>query len=255
MLLRLYYLLLLTLYCTCCYAQPVIHSHNDYTHAQPFWDAYHNKAGVIEADVFYINGVLMVAHDKKDIQPSHTLAEMYIKPIAAVFDSSKLQRDSLHSFYLMIDIKENATDVLKALMQLLQQHPAAFNREVNPGAIQVFISGERPPDTSFHSYSPYIMFDGLPGQQYAPADLDKIVMISDNFRKYSRWNGSGVLPAEDSISIRTVIKEAHAKGKPVRLWGAPDTEDCWATLVRLNADVINTDKVKECSAFLDKLEK
>ncbi len=253
--LQLYYHLVFIIYSVCGYTQPVIHSHNDYTHTRPFWDAYYNKAGVIEADVFSVVGVLMVAHDKKDIQPSRTLADMYIKPIAAVFDSSRSHNNSPHSFYLMIDIKENSTEVLKALVQLLQQYPYAFNRQVNPGAIQVFISGERPPDMSFHSYPPYIMFDGLPGKQYARADLDKIVMISDDFRKYSRWNGSGILPAEDSINISKVITEAHAKGKLVRLWGAPDTETCWGALVRLNADVINTDRVKGCRLFLDKLKK
>ena len=252
----------LRIFCSCafvlcanyCYTQPVIHSHNDYTHAIPFWDAYKNNAGVIEADVYVKNGILMVAHNKESIQPLHTLTAMYIDPILSVFDSSKTHADSMHTFYLMIDIKENANEVLDVLMQLLQKHPYAFNRQVNTGAVQVFISGERPSDTSFHRFASYIMFDGLPAKQYAPEDLDKIVMISDNFRKYSAWNGTGILPAEDSIKILNVVKEAHAKKKPVRLWGAPDTTECWLTLMRLNIDVINTDKVKECRLFVNNLK-
>jgi alkaline phosphatase len=234
-------------------AQPVMHSHNDYTHALPFWDAWNNRAGVIEADVYCINNVLMVAHDKKDIRPDKTLDKMYIQPIMQLFNSNKI--DSTRRFYLMIDIKENAAKALDVLLGLLQQYPSAFNHEVNSNAVQVFISGERPPDTSFHHYPPYIMFDGLPAKKYTPEDLHKIVMISDNFRSYSNWNGVGVLPVEDSLAISAVIKEAHTEGKPVRLWGTPDTEACWLTLIHLNADVINTDRVKECRAFLNSIKR
>src|SRR6478736_7989962 len=63
------------------YAQPLIHSHNDYTHALPFWEAYNNNAGIIEADVYEVNGELMVAHDKANIKPGATLSNMYIQPI------------------------------------------------------------------------------------------------------------------------------------------------------------------------------
>lgn len=230
-----------------CYSQPVIHSHNDYTHALPFWDAYNNNAGDIEADVYYVNGALMVAHNKTDIKPANTLFNMYIHPIVQLFDTGK----NAHSFYLMIDIKENQTEVLKALINLLQQYPSVFNRQVNKNAVQVFISGERPADSTFHHYPSDIMFDGLPGKNYAATDLEKIVMISDNFRNYSNWNGSGNLPAADSIKIDSLIKAVHAIHKPIRLWGAPDTQQCWQTLINLKADVINTDKVQACRQWLD----
>jgi hypothetical protein len=233
-----------------CQSQSIIHSHNDYTHALPFWDAYNNHAGVIEADVYEVNGELMVAHNKTDIKPSATLNIMYIQPIVKLFDSSK---NFVHSFYLMIDIKENQATALKVLINLLQQYPSVFNREINKNAVQVFISGERPPDTTFRNYPSYIMFDGLPGKNYASQDLKKIVMISDNFRNYSNWNGADKLPAEDSIKIEDVIKAAHALNKPVRLWGAPDTKQCWQTIINLHGDVINTDKVQICRQFLNAL--
>lgn len=228
------------------YAQPIIHSHNDYTHQLPFWEAYNNKAGVIEADVFEVNGELMVAHSKAEVKPGNSLQAMYIQPIIQLFDTGK----NIHGFYLMIDIKENHAAVLEILMKTLQQHPYVFNRRMHKNAVQVFISGERPPDSGFHTYPSYIMFDGLAGKNYGVADLEKIVMISDNFCNYSNWNGSGSLPAKDSIKIVNMINAAHASGKPVRLWGAPDTEQCWQTLVNLNADVINTDKVAACRKFL-----
>lgn len=231
-------------------AQPLIHSHNDYTHKLPFWEAYNNNAAVIEADVYAVNGELMVAHSKAEINPANTLDNMYIQPIVKLFDSTK---NSARSFYLMIDIKEDQNTVLKILTALLQQYASVFNRSINKNAVQVFISGERPADTSFHTYSAVIMFDGLPGKPYAAADLEKVVMISDNFRNYSTWNGVGNLPADDSIKIEKLTKAAHAIGKPVRLWGAPDTEQCWQTMLNLHADVINTDRVEECRKFINNM--
>ncbi|SFP83401.1 PI-PLC domain-containing protein [Parafilimonas terrae] len=244
---RTYFIAATLLFSNAAFAQPIIHSHNDYSHTVPFRDAYNNKAGVIEADVYYVNDELMVAHNKTDIRPASSLNNMYIQPIVQLFDTGK----NVHSFYLMIDIKENQVQALPALMNLLQQHPSVFNRQINKNAIQVFISGERPADSTFHNYPFYIMFDGLPDKNYAPKDLEKIVMISDNFRTYSNWNGNGALPAADSIKIENMINAAHALGKPVRLWGAPDTKQCWQTMINLNADVINTDKVTMCREFLN----
>ncbi|HEX5553916.1 MAG TPA: hypothetical protein VFX43_11775 [Chitinophagaceae bacterium] len=238
-------------------AQVMIHSHNDYDHAHPFWGAFKERANSIEADVFPVNGRLMVAHAKKQITASRTLDSMYLSPIVRCFGkhhNRTVSGDTTYRFYLMIDIKEHWDRVLPLLIQKLQAHPACFDRKVNPMAVQVFISGDRPADTTFHHYPSVIMFDGLPGKRYRPADRRKIVMISTDFHLYSDWDGKGKLPRKDAEKITRVITGAHhlgpGKGKPVRFWGAPDTRNCWETLLNLGADVLNTDQVKACRNFL-----
>lgn len=238
-------------------AQVLIHSHNDYTHAHPFWGAYGQRANSIEADVFPVSGELMVAHSKDQISPAHTLDSMYLDPIVRLFQRNQnktVSSDPAYTFYLMIDIKEKWSEVLPLLIRKLQAHQACFDRKVNPMAVQVFISGNRPPDSTFRKYPSVILFDGLPGVRYAAADLKKIVMISTDFSIYSNWDGQGKLPEADARKIRTVIDAAHrltpGKGKPVRFWGAPDTRACWGTLRGLGADVINTDEVKACKEFI-----
>lgn len=253
---RLYRFLLaafLLLYANSVFGQILVHSHNDYSHKEPFWGAFRERANSIEADVFPVNSRLMVAHAKEAIQPQRTLESMYLDPIINLFKKHQnkwVSDDTSYTFYLMIDIKEKWDTVLPLLIAKLQQHPDCFNREVNPKAVQVFISGDRPPDTTFHSYPPEIMFDGLPGKKYQPADLKKVVMISTDFHLYSPWNGKGKLPIEDADKIKKIVVSAHNEHKPVRFWGAPDTEDCWRTLLGLGADVINTDHVKACKLFL-----
>lgn len=234
-------------------AQVMIHAHNDYEQRHPLTGAMSGKASSIEADVFPVHGKLMVAHDKDEVNSSRSLEAMYLQPIVRDFSrhgGKTVSSDADYTFYLMIDIKEDQDSVLPVLIRLLKQHPACFNREVNPMAIQVFISGDRPPDTTFHLYPPEIMFDGLPDKSYSPADAKKVVMISTDFQYYSNWDGEGKFPGEDAERLRDVIVDAHRLGKPVRFWGAPDTRDCWKVLISLGANVINTDHVRACRKFL-----
>ncbi len=49
------------------------HAHNDYMHPLPFYTAFNTGFGSIEADVYPVDGILYVSHNKKDIQPQRTL--------------------------------------------------------------------------------------------------------------------------------------------------------------------------------------
>ncbi|GAA4315763.1 phosphatidylinositol-specific phospholipase C/glycerophosphodiester phosphodiesterase family protein [Compostibacter hankyongensis] len=226
-----------------------IHSHNDYDHTQPFWDAYEQRAFSIEADVYLRGDSLMVAHQASGIKPGHTLETMYLQPVSRLFEQyqGKVSNDDGYTFYLMIDIKESWQDVLPLLIRRLEQHRSCFDRSHNPMAVQVFISGNRPPDSTFRNYPSLILFDGLPGHRYAPADLRKVVMISDNFETYSNWNGKGRLSEGGRATLRRLVMAAAGLGKPFRFWGAPDTPEAWRTLQQLGPDmVINTDRPGSC---------
>jgi alkaline phosphatase len=122
-------------------------------------------------------------------------------------------------------------------------------------AVQVFISGNRPPDSTFHTYPSIINFDGLPAHHYAPADLGKVVLISDDFDLYSHWKGEGELPSKDLTGIKKAIDAAHAIGKPFRFWGTPDVSNVWEQLRLAGADVINTDKIADCTQYFDSFYK
>jgi alkaline phosphatase len=49
------------------------HSHNDYANDIPFWLAYINHFGSIEADIWAVNGDLFVSHNMNDIKHERTL--------------------------------------------------------------------------------------------------------------------------------------------------------------------------------------
>ena len=64
------------------YSSSNIHSHNDYAGKLPFYEAYSNETGVIEADVFIVNNELFVAHTSKEINAQNTLKSQYLDPLS-----------------------------------------------------------------------------------------------------------------------------------------------------------------------------
>jgi len=223
------------------HAQVKIHSHNDYTHYKPFFDAIENKAFSIEADIFLVGDSLIVSHSRKEIKAENTLNKMYLTPI---LELSKT--DKFYSFQFMIDVKDSFDLTYPVLLKALKKYKNGF--EKNGAKVSVVISGNRPKDADFHKYKE-VSFDGLPNHAYSLEDLKKVVMISDNFATYSKWKGIGEISESDKAKLKTLIVNAHKNGKPFRFWGAPDTEACWNLLRDLGADIINTDKVAEATNY------
>ena len=83
---RILSILLLALSTVMSAQRPVImHSHNDYDRTAPFWEAYSQHCGSIEADVFLQDGEILVAHNRKDVTSERSLRKMYIEPIVKLF--------------------------------------------------------------------------------------------------------------------------------------------------------------------------
>ncbi|WP_420150062.1 phosphatidylinositol-specific phospholipase C/glycerophosphodiester phosphodiesterase family protein [Spirosoma sp.] len=224
-----------------------IHAHNDYAQPQPFTRAYEQRADFIEADIWLQDGKLVVSHDKPKAN-APTLDSLYLKPIAQLFEQNKGKPspDRDYTFALVVDIKDNPADVLPKLIELLQQHLTVFSRSANPKAVQVIVSGNRPKLEHYLDY-PLIQFDGRPSEVYDQETLQRVALISDNFRSYSQWNGTDELSDLDRDKLKRVIKRAHSDNKPIRFWAIPDNPAGWKQLKKLGVDVLNTDKVAECA--------
>ncbi|WP_129713974.1 glycerophosphodiester phosphodiesterase [Pedobacter sp. SYP-B3415] len=240
--------------CLPAYAQVRIHSHNDYTHRQPLTEALGKGIYSIEADVFLQFDSLVVAHTRKGLGQAKGLNEQYLTPLKSYLLGDTLP-PVLKPGQLMVDFKDSWQTTYPVFIKVVQPHLAMFRRKPDGPGMLLTISGNRPPDSTFHRYPDFIYFDGLPFVKYRPRDLRKVVMISDNFKKSSAWNGAGQLPAADQVALKKIIDDAHLKGKPVRFWNAPDTEEAWKQLAELGVDIINTDRVSECKRYLLSLQK
>lgn len=235
------------------FAQVKIHSHNDYLQNRPFLTAYENKIYQIEADIFEVDGQLIVAHNKKEIDTQQTLEKLYLNKIDSLFklNNGKVSADKKYTLTLMIDFKTSWDMTFPVFKKHIEKYGQIFNRSENKNAVQIVISGNRPEDSLYYTFPSWVYFDGLPNISYAKTDLKKVTMISDNFASYSKWKGLGAIPETDKLKLTKIIEQAHKLNKPMRFWGAPDTEDCWKQLVSLGVDIINTDKIVACKTYFE----
>ena len=234
-----------------------IHAHNDYEKPEPLTAAIRHGVGSIEADVYLVDGKLMVAHEKSQIQPGRTLDSLYLKPIANLFSQHKsrhsagsVSADRKYTFQLLIDLKDNGIAAITQLEKAVAPYRTCFDRAMNPMAIQLVISGSRPPIANWVDYPLYILFDGRPSELYDDETIKHVALFSDTYQTYSRWNGEGDMPDKDRETLKRFIKRAHAQNKPIRFWAAPDTPNAWKQLAKIGVDFINTDKVEECATVL-----
>lgn len=226
------------------------HSHNDYLNATPFYNAFNEGFGSIEADVFPVNGELFVAHKKEDIQRQNTLKALYLYPLL-----SKLTVDSSRKLNLLIDVKENYKEALSLLireLQPLQQYLSTTGKVKN---ITISISGERPVGAEFNQYPNYIFFDDNLGMSHSADEWKRVSLVSLPFDSISKWKGASPLPSADVQGLRNAIDIAHKAGKPFRFWAAPDNTESWKQQQKLRVDLIGTDKISELGNFLKKGKK
>jgi len=243
--------------CTGSFAQPVVystanaHSHNDYEQPVPLYTAYYSGFGSIEADVFLLNDSLLVAHTAKDLYRYRSLENLYLKPLQAFIENNNgfVYADTSRKLQLMIDIKTETVSTLNKLIALLQKYPVLIRTR----SLQIVITGNRPDPSTFTAYPSCIWFDGILDKQYSKDALSRIAVMSDDLKKYTRWDGNGTIPARELNKLQGLVAYAHQLHKPVRFWGAPDFMDAWYQFIQLHVDFINTDSIKALSAFLKQL--
>jgi alkaline phosphatase len=221
------------------------HSHNDYLNKAPFYLAYKNGFGSVEADIFSVDGILYVAHTKKEIKTKNTLRDLYVDPLARKFDSSGKQK-----LRLLIDIKENYRIALPLLIKELDALKPYLSTTTATNYLTIIISGNRPPPTEFKNYPDFIFFDADPGTAHTAQEWKRIGLVSLPFTRISSWKGNEVLKHKDRKALKHIIDSVHTTGKQIRFWAAPDTPASWKWQMKLRADLIGTDKVDELAAFL-----
>jgi alkaline phosphatase len=229
------------------------HSHNDYEQKVPFWLAYNEGFGSIEADIFLRQDSLVVAHSTKELALQRTLEAWYLDPLLACVrkNGGRPYPNGGGMLQVLIDLKTDSIHTLDRLIKVLEKYPELTG---NP-AIRFVITGNRPAASLWASYPSWVWFDGVLSDVYDKAALDRVAMLSDDFKAFSKWNGKGVIPAAEWARLEEAVKKAHQWKKTVRFWDAPDFINAWYQFMRLQVDFINTDHIAALSEFLHHLPK
>ena len=126
------------------------HAHNDYEHDRPLFDALEHGFTSVEADVWLVDGELLVAHDLEDATPGVTLESLYLDPL------DELVRNQGHSVYphwdgslqLLIDIKSDGRSHLRRHREGTGRAPGDHQplqqRRHQDRPVTAVISGNRP---------------------------------------------------------------------------------------------------------------
>lgn len=229
----------------------LLHSHNDYWRPAPFWTAYSYKLYSYEADVYLVDGVVCVAHDREDIKPENNIESLYIEPMVSVYKANggKPWEDAKHGIQLMVDIKDETDLTMEALVEAFGKYPEVFDRSVNPYGVQIVITGNFPDPEDFDKWPAYMGIDGRFDEEYTPEQFERVVMFSAPFSNYVRWNGKGTMIPEQEAELKKAIDKAHSMNRPVRFWGTPEYETMYYTFYNLGIDFINTDEPELASVF------
>jgi hypothetical protein len=237
-------------------AQPTVytvsnaHSHNDYEQKIPYWLAYQAGFGSIEADIFLVDSILYVAHDRRELQRKIKLETEYLIPIVHCLEKNNGQPypKAGKKLQLLIDIKTDSIHTLAALIELLNKYPSLIHNQ----SLSWVITGNRPDESLFTGYPDFIRFDGELHKNYSSEALTKISLMSDDFKSYSGWSGENNIPKEADSVLTAAVSKSHRLRKPVRFWDAPDQANAWHHLELLKVDYINTDHIKALADYFKK---
>src|SRR5215208_6777085 len=167
---------------------PNAHAHNDYEHKRPLFDALDHGFTSVEADVFLVDGNLLVGHDREALKPERTLDSLYLAPLA---DRVKQNSGHVYSkpapFFLLIDIKDDPGKTYRELEKLLANYVDMLTTveagKVRPGAVTVVLTGNRPQIDRHDSRFRYAALDGRVTDLKSQSPAHLMPMISDNWTK------------------------------------------------------------------------
>ncbi|MFD9292680.1 phosphatidylinositol-specific phospholipase C/glycerophosphodiester phosphodiesterase family protein [Streptomyces sp. NPDC060030] len=238
------------------------HAHNDYLHTRPLHDALAHGFTSVEADVFLVDGELLVAHEAESLDPARTLVSLYLDPLLA---RVRANHGSVHAGHpdplqLLIDIKTDGAAAYLALDQVLHRYRHILTRSVHgrirTGAVTPVISGDRAARAPMEAQTTrYAFYDGRPEDLGTAAPASFIPLISGNWTTGFTWQGTGPFPAAERTRLRTFVSAAHANGQRVRFWATPDIagpprDAVWSELVAADVDHLNTDDLAGLESFL-----
>ncbi len=231
------------------------HAHNDYEHERPLLDALDHGFFSVEADIYLVEGRLLVGHNAIDLRPGRTLEALYLDPLEKrVRENGGQVYRGGKGFLLLIDIKSEAETTYAALKKVLEKYAdmLTFVREgfEEKRAVTIVLSGERPIATLRAETSRRAGYDGRIEDLDSKDSPHLMPLISDNWTLHFKWRGDGAFPDDERKKLAGILAKAHEKGRGVRFWATPDKPAVWSALYDARVDLINTDDLKGLGAFL-----
>ncbi|MGW7691119.1 phosphatidylinositol-specific phospholipase C/glycerophosphodiester phosphodiesterase family protein [Streptomyces asiaticus] len=241
------------------------HAHNDYEHPRPLLDALSHGFGSVEADIWLVDGQLLVAHDATDLDPTRTLESLYLDPLArrVKANGGRVYGGYDLSLQLLIDLKTAGEPTYLELAKRLRRYGHLFSAayggvggRVRRGAVTAVISGDRGARAPMEAEKVrHAFYDGRLEDLGSGVPASFIPLISADWTKTFTWTGAGPIPAAERETLLRLVASAHDARQTVRFWATPDVagperDALWRELLAAGVDYLNTDDLAGLEAFL-----
>lgn len=238
------------------------HAHNDYLHERPLNDALSHRFTSVEADVFLVDGELLVAHELETLDPTRTLRSLYLNPLRdrVRANGGAVYRGNHRPVQLLIDIKTDGVAAYLELHRQLRAYRSMLSTyshgAVRYGAVTPVISGDRAARVPMEAQrTRHAFYDGRLEDLGSTARASFIPLISSNWTTSFSWLGVGEFPAAERAELHRIVRTAHRRGQRVRFWATPDVagparDAVWSELLDAGVDHLNTDDLAGLESFL-----
>jgi hypothetical protein len=231
------------------------HAHNDYEHARPLFDALDHGFCSIEADIYLVDGQLLVAHDRDKVRPERTLQALYLDPLRhqVQMNGGRLYKGGPPAI-LLIDVKTEGDPTYAVLRTVLRRYSDIFTSfsqgQTHTNALSAIISGNRPGTILSQESVRYAAIDGRPQDLDGNAPNDLIPLVSQDWKRLFKWQGVGAFPEAERERLVELVGKAHQQGRIIRFWGTPDRMEMWRALYAAGVDLLNADDLSGLRDFL-----
>jgi hypothetical protein len=238
---------------------PRAHAHNDYEHTRPLFDALDRGFCSVEADIYLVDGQLLVAHDRDKVTPQRTLQALYLDPLAArIRENGGRVYPGGPTEILLIDVKSDGDATYLVLRDVLRHYTNILTRfskdDMETKGVTAIISGNRPGRIIAEERVRFAALDGRPVDLIAGPPRELVPLISEDWKHLFKWRGVGEFPIEERQQLRDLVSKAHSQERKVRFWGTPDNPEIWQQLYDAHVDLLNADDLAGLRKFLLKAE-
>jgi hypothetical protein len=232
---------------TCPRPQLPAYAHNDYANPRPLTDALALGYRGVEADLFLVDGVLRLGHDRRNARAGASFEASYLVPLHAVLARCGPLAADGTPFLLIVELKEASRAAYDSLVALLGRYPALT------GTVEVVLVGWHPEPAVLDAASvPLSRQHRLhrPGAVPETALDPRVRLLSLDYGKtVGRWWVRGAERRRWLAALRSV-KAAHPTRR-LRVHNVPVDAAVYRALLAAGVDLIGTKDLPATARLLE----
>jgi len=231
-----------------------VYAHNDYENRRPLHEALERGLRGVEVDLFLVDGVLRVGHDRGKARRGATLETLYLAPLDSLVAICNALTVDSRPFLLAIELKQSSAAAYDSLGRLIRRHRRLFaprSGGVGP-AVEIVLVGWHPrvaPAAPASDTSLPIQFRLTSRKpETVPHRSGRVRMISIDYGKsIGPWWSIARIRREWLATLRRV--KAESPGRLLRVHNLPPDAALHAVLLDTGVDLIGVRDLAGADTF------